>query len=720
MGRASLDERVRAAMIDVLFEQGPLLVAGTLFTAVVLVGLLSGRVAPVPLTLWSVVLAVTTAGRALLLYRYAKRRSRRSPAPLWGWATALFSTGFGLLWGAAALLFIDAGSGYRANAGDLWLVVMIPVVIMGLNAVATVALASFPAASIGFAVSSNLLLVLALFDSATEVALPLIALILISLASNLKNGHTLYLVLEETLRLRFENQDLRQRFEHKSGRLQTTLDNIDQGLALLDRSGRLAMWNSRLLLLMGASRVSEQTRFDQLSVGLRRVVETDGSYADRGTLWRRTDGACVEIRSTPIADGESVLTVSDVTQLERHQQAQLQARFQAEEARRQAEQANIAKTRFLAAASHDLRQPVQALALVHRVLEERARGGELQGLVAQMGQGIETLNELLGNLLHISKLEAGLEIPERATVELGALFEQLEREFSRVAAQQHTRLRFRPTDERVDSDRFMLTRIVSNLVANAIKYSRNGRVLVVARPRGERLRIGVYDDGPGIPLAHQRRIFEEFQQLHNPQRDRSLGLGLGLAIVKRTAELLGHRVEVRSRVGSGSCFSVWLPRVARPPARRLRQGDLGARPGAMPGARPGAGRDEVLAGRRVWVIDDDPIVREALLALLDHWGCRVQVAADLDAALALAYGGEAADLLLLDYRLPAGVTGLDVAERLFGHYGRSIPSVLLTGDTAPERLREADASGFPLLNKPVSPRVLRETLIEVLGLSLDE
>ncbi len=578
-GDDDLNVAVRAALVELLYQQGPLMVVGNLVTGAAMVAFLYGRVASPVLFGWALVMALWMLPRWWLVLLYRKRQPAPTAAGRWGWATAVFSAGAGAIWGSAALLFLSEVQ----TGGDYFLMVIFPVLIMGLNAIGTVSLASFMPASVGFALSSNLLLILALLRTGEALALPLIVMVLIGLASNLKNIRMLFRVLEESLCLRFENQQLRHR----------------------------------------------------------------------------------------------------------------------------AEQATIAKTRFLAAASHDLRQPVQALELVHKVLEERARGGDLQPLVGQLGQGIDALDGLLGNLLHISKLEAGLETPNIRSIAVGPLFDELAAEFSMVAAEHNDRLHFRPTTAQVVSDRYMLTRILSNLVANAIKYTHNGRILVVARRRGDQLRIGVYDNGPGVPDAYLARIFEEFQQVHNPQRDRSQGLGLGLAIVRRTADLLGHRIEVDSRVSDGSCFSVWVPLAVSSegvePPRDQQQAQHDSAP------------DQALAGRRLWVIDDDPIVSRAMAALLEHWGCRVKTAEDLDAALALTATGEVPDALLVDYRLPGGVTGLEVIGQLFERFGRRVPTVLVTGDTAPERLREATAGGFPLLHKPASPELLRATLLELLG-----
>lgn len=679
--------RVRVARVDALFANGPLLVAGAVVSGALPVLVLWGRVESSVLLDWLVLLYLWTLARAGLVLLYKRLSPPMDRAIRWGWANATFSTVYGALWGGGAVLFLAEG--------DPLAVVAVPVLIMGLNAVATVSLTPFPPAYIGFALISNGLLAVGIVYADTDMTSPLLALVMISLASNLINMKNLSRVLDSSLRLRFENQALRAESERKSGLLETTLANMSQGIGLLDGRGWLRMWNLRLTALLGRQDSGdERVKLEALRERLRPLP---GDGDPGASLWCNSEGGILEFRETPIADGETVVTCTDVSLLKGREQA-LKA------ARNKAELASAAKTRFLAAASHDLRQPVHALGLLHSVLADRTRETDLQDVVGEIGQGVKAVDGLLQELLDISKLEAGLDKPSLVPCALDEVFRDLAEEFRVVAEQRGIRLDFRDSVLSVNSDRTMLLRMLRNLVVNAVNYTDNGRVLVAARVRGERVCIAVYDTGPGIPEAQQERIFEEFQQLHNPQRDRRYGLGLGLAIVRHTANLLGHQVSVSSRPGYGSRFEVCALRV------------LSAAPTvSVKAERPGPSV-EFLRGRLLWVVDDDPIVLLAVRKLLEHWGGRVETAEDFDRAVVLAKRGESVpDGLLLDYRLPGGITGLDTARELFAVLGRELPALLITGDTAPERLVEASAGGIPLLHKPVSAEKLHAAVMEMLA-----
>jgi len=301
-------------------------------------------------------------------------------------------------------------------------------------------------------------------------------------------------------------------------------------------------------------------------------------------------------------------------------------------------------------------------------------------------------------LLDISKLDAGVVEPKVGPTGIDALFQRLETELSAAAREQGNRLRFRPCRAWVQTDPAMLERILRNLIGNALRYTDRGRVLVAGRRRGTELRLEVWDTGCGIPKERIDEIFVEFQQLGNPQRDRTQGLGLGLAIVRRLARLLGHRLEVRSTPGRGSCFAIYLP--------PLPKHDRERSPEAPAPEQTLAGDTERLL---VLVLDDDSIVREAMAELLRDWGYEILLAATLDEALAVT-DERPPDLLVVDYRLPGDVTGGDAIQALHARAERSIPALVITGDTAPDRLREATARGYPLLHKPVQPAKLRSTL----------
>lgn len=366
--------------------------------------------------------------------------------------------------------------------------------------------------------------------------------------------------------------------------------------------------------------------------------------------------------------------------------------------RREAEQANAAKTRFLAAASHDLRQPIHALGLLFATLADRVRDAGTAPLLEQIDGAVEAIDSMLNSLLDISKLDAGVVRPDVGAVDLATLLRRLDNEHQPIAALTGSRLRVRPAHAVVLSDPSMLVRILDNLVSNALRYTHDGRVLVGARRRGDAIRVEVYDTGPGIPAEALDDIFLEFHQLGNPERDRRKGLGLGLAIVKRLADLLGHRIEVRSTVGRGSRFAVILPLSAERPHR-----------GAAPPLAAALGDD--LQGRRVLVLDDDASVLDAMRSLLERWGCDVVTAATPEEAEAsIASTARPPDLLIVDYRLRHHASGIQTIEQLRARAGAPVPALVVTGDTAPDRLREAQESGYPLLHKPVKPAQLRSVM----------
>jgi len=370
-----------------------------------------------------------------------------------------------------------------------------------------------------------------------------------------------------------------------------------------------------------------------------------------------------------------------------------------QEARDAAEQADRAKSRFLAAASHDLRQPLHALGLFAARLPEHVRDDEGARLAERIGHSVESLDGLLSSLLDISKLDANAIEPHPQAVALDTLFGRLAGEFAPLALERGLRIAVVPTRRVVRSDPILLERILRNLVDNALKHTREGGVVVGTRARGGRVAIEVHDSGPGIAASERERIFEEFYQIGNVERDRSRGLGLGLAIVRRLADLLGHRIEVDTHVGRGSVFRVVVDR------------DDPARIPAPAAAAVPAGS---LAGRRVLVIDDEEEVRAGTETVLRSWGCDFVGAADADGAL-LAVDGRAPDAIVADWRLASGATGGDAIARIRGAFGRPIPAVIVSGAGAPDDLARIKAAGVPLLHKPVAPAKLRSTLAFLLG-----
>jgi signal transduction histidine kinase/DNA-binding NarL/FixJ family response regulator len=371
---------------------------------------------------------------------------------------------------------------------------------------------------------------------------------------------------------------------------------------------------------------------------------------------------------------------------------------------RQLEAANLAKSRFLAAASHDLRQPLHALNLFVAQLRAETDPAERSRVTAQIDAAVTAMNDLFNALLDISKLDAGALAPELTTFPVAHLLKQLETTFAPAAREKGLRLRFVPTAAWVRSDFILLQRILLNLVSNAIRYTARGGVLVGCRRRGPQLRIEVWDSGIGIPEDQRENIFREFYQVVDPERSRRgrPGLGLGLAIVDRLCRLLDHRLELTSTPGRGSRFAVSLPWVAAPQESIEHS------------IAPKAKSDPV-SGKLVVVIDDDALALDAMRGLLRRWGCFVVGAESESSALAsLAGDDHRPDLIISDYRLADGRTGIEAIQRLRSALGARIPAFLVTGDIAPERLREAGANGLHLLHKPVEPMALRAMLNQIL------
>jgi signal transduction histidine kinase/CheY-like chemotaxis protein len=359
--------------------------------------------------------------------------------------------------------------------------------------------------------------------------------------------------------------------------------------------------------------------------------------------------------------------------------------------------ANQAKTRFLAAASHDLRQPMHALALTVGELRETARVPELAALVRRIDRSVDALEDLLDALLDVSKLDAGVIQPERQVFPLQPLFERLVDEFAPAAEAKGIRFRVVPTSLWTHSDPTLLGRCLLNLVANAVRYTREGGVVVGCRRRAAQAEIVVADSGIGITAADQAHIFEEFYQTGSPQRDRPKGLGLGLAIVDRVARLLGHAITVKSHVGRGSVFGVRVP-VVPPRSEQLAS------------AAPETGPQ--LAGLRVLIVDHESDARAALEGLLQRWGCSVETAAS--GGDALSTGRESPDLVLCDLHLGEGESGFEVLDRLKSRWGGSLNGIAVTAHATPERIADAHARGYRLLYKPVRPAKLRALVEQLL------
>ena len=375
------------------------------------------------------------------------------------------------------------------------------------------------------------------------------------------------------------------------------------------------------------------------------------------------------------------------------------------QAREQAEQANQAKTHFLAAASHDLRQPLQALNMFVNVLSGRDHDEKTRKIVEHIGEATEALEDLLNALLDISKLDAGLIVPEFGNVRVEDLFARLKSQFAPLAAAKGLRLKMKPLPIVLRTDPTLIENIMRNLVANAVRYTRKGRVLIRCRTLGNNAILTVEDTGPGIPEGQRETIFQEFSRLGREHGgadgDTEAGLGLGLAIVERLARLLGHRVDIASSPKQGAVFILEVPLSSNRRGRNEREETVS----------PASGSEA-----RILVIDDEPEVLLAMREQLEDWGYSVLTALTPEQALALVSPDEPAlDLILADYRLGEGVTGDQAIGAIRGRLGNDVPGLLITGDTAPDRLRQAQLSGFRLLHKPVPPAKLHRAMADAMA-----
>lgn len=364
-----------------------------------------------------------------------------------------------------------------------------------------------------------------------------------------------------------------------------------------------------------------------------------------------------------------------------------------------AEQANISKTRFFAAASHDLRQPLFALGLYTDMLESETDTTKTHEIATLIKQSFFSLKGLLDALLDISKLDAGVVRVEKKNFTLQEVFDRILFDYEPMAIDKGLTLHIVNTNVAVYSDPTLVERVLRNLVFNAINYTRKGGVLVGAKRRGDHFEIRVYDTGMGIPREELDNIFQEFHQLANPERDRNKGIGLGLAIVKRLLALLDEEISVRSVVGQGTamCFSV--------------QRATGKVPLTLTERTPQARKGAVIL-----VIEDDEEVGRSIRAFLEGVGYGVLSAeSEAEALRLLSKGGPQPELIISDYRLREGKNGVAAAESVLAYLGRKIPVMIITGDTAPERIREAASHGYRLQHKPMIPDEFRSAVAQMLN-----
>jgi len=374
------------------------------------------------------------------------------------------------------------------------------------------------------------------------------------------------------------------------------------------------------------------------------------------------------------------------------------AKEAAERARNDAEIANRSKTQFFAAAGHDLRQPLHAMGLFAAALTEKVRDPEVLHVVNSINASVDALEGLFNELLDISKIDSGVLKANPTHFELGAMLDRLRMDFEPEAFERGLRLRILPTTVYLFSDPVLVERILRNLVSNAIRYTKAGGVLVGTRRRGKEVSLEVWDTGIGIPPEQQDRVFEEFYQLANPERNSRKGLGLGLSIVKRLVNLLGAQIDLRSVPGRGSVFKVRLPLGVRPAVDPARKKKAATAPGD-------------LSGRVIVVVEDEAAVLEGMRVLLEGWGAEVVAGASIRETMAEVEPlGRAPDLIVADYGLRDGNVGTQAIAALRERFKSQIPAIIVSGSTTPAHVDEAKAMDAHLLLKPVMPAKLR-TLI---------
>jgi PAS domain S-box-containing protein len=514
--------------------------------------------------------------------------------------------------------------------------------------------------------------------------------------------------------------------------LQATMENVAQGIAVADSEARLVAWNGRYLEMFdyppdmirvgrpvadlirwnamhgefGATDPEEQIRkrIDHMRAGTRYVIQR-----------QRRNGRVYEMRGQPMPDGGYVTTYTDITEFKHNEQQLLEAKqtleqrvsertqelsiaLQAEAtAKLAAEQANATKTRFVAAASHDLLQPLNAARLFASALSDAPTdAGSVREIAGRIEGSLRAAEEVLDDMLDIARLESGSTRAEITVFTLDDVLVDLERQFAPVAARRNLRLHIRRTRLHVRSDRVLVRRLLQNLVSNALRYTQRGGVVVGCRRHGGRVEVQVWDTGPGIAEQHRKVVFDEFRGLDRPSPWGEKGLGLGLSICDRIARVLQLDLSLRSEVGRGSMFSVQL--------------EVTARPAPAPVSEPAPASPASLVGGTVLCVDDEPAILDGMQTLLERWGMRV-LRASTAAEARSALMQHSPDVVLADYRLGDGdCDGLELLQSLRVRGVSHAQAALVTADHGAEVAERARVLGYKVLRKPVKPAALRGLL----------
>lgn len=530
----------------------------------------------------------------------------------------------------------------------------------------------------------------------------------------------------------------------KSIVLQATLDAIPQGVCVYDIDHRLVAWNGPLLSIIGLpvdaiASVATHEGLVDMCTRLNGPMDADEPLAwlpnsASETISRRhhSSGRVIEVRRTPMPDGGMVMSFFDITgalrsaaalreaneTLERRVeertaeisavngklQHQIAERMAAEaamaEAKTVAEEANRSKTRFLAAASHDLLQPLNAARLFTAALTERRLALPTRALINQTSTALDSVEDLLEALLEISRLDAGAIQPEVSHFRLDALLATLRIEFAPMAMSAGLDFRVDNKAYWVESDVRLLRRILQNFVSNAIRYTPRGSVTLSCEAIEQgTIRVSVSDTGTGIAVGEQEQIFEEFKRLDSVKR--VPGKGLGLAIVRRASDMLGHPINLTSAPGRGSCFSIDVP--------------LGEERSSITGDERPASGARSMKGRRILVIDNEAQIQKGMQALLSGWGCEIATVATYDEACRQAQQDQPIDLVIADYHLNDGQTGDEAVRLVRAQRGHDIPAIIISADRSDELKVRLDAQEMPLLGKPIKPAQMRALLRTMLS-----
>ncbi|UEM07474.1 PAS domain S-box protein (plasmid) [Skermanella rosea] len=512
-----------------------------------------------------------------------------------------------------------------------------------------------------------------------------------------------------------ERESLRLRLEAEQAIFKAVVERLPSGLVVSEApSGRHLIYNDQAARLLGheLADIGDYPEYAQYGAlhpdgtpyraeeyPLVRTLIRGEVVDQEEMIYRRADGrvTTLSVSTAPVRGPDGRITLGITTF---HDIAERKALEEAlRSAKEQADRANQAKSRFLAAASHDLRQPLQSLLLFVSVLRNHVSGDRGAATLAHLQRGLDAMRDLLDSLMDISRLDAGIIEAHVEDFPVQPLLDEIGAAFTPIAAAKGVELKVAACGAVVRSDRTLLGRMVRNLVENAVRYTGSGHISVACRQGDGRLRIAIEDTGIGIPPGDLDRIWEEFQQVGNLERNRTQGLGMGLAIVQRLSQLLGHPVGVRSDPGAGSVFSIDVP-----------LGPAGA-PVPQPVPSP-AGNDR---GRLVVLVDDDELVLEALEETLTSWGFAVLAANSMDSVMErLRVTRRRPDVVLTDYQLGGGQFGTDVVLAVREMFDADVRGAILTGETRPDQVRDAVGHGLEIIHKPVTPQKLDAVLQKLL------